>query len=177
MLPNLSLKSISAQGVVSSDIWLEHFHKTDYIAKGTFSRSLALNPKQGISEELNSLFVSVKELIQRLNDDRIKFKKLREEADEKNKKLKDLIKKINDHNKKLNDPDKKYCEICDIYIHRASMSKDLKSKKHLNNEDQTNIMNQPTTSNEDIRNNPKSLKELARDKIELDYKELNKEIT
>ena len=93
-----------------------------------------------------------------------------------------MIKKINDHNEKLNELDKKYCEICDIHINRASMSKHLKSKKRLNklqnnNEDQTNIMNQPTTSNEDIRNNPKSLKELARDKIKLDNKELNKEIT
>ena len=35
-----------------------------------------------------------KELIKRLNDDKIKLKKLREEADEKNKLLKDLIKKI-----------------------------------------------------------------------------------
>ena len=65
-----------------------------------------------------------KELIKRLNDDRIKLKKLRGEADEKNKLLKDLIKKISD-------PNKKYCERCNIIIHRASFAKHLKSKKHL----------------------------------------------
>ena len=83
-----------------------------------------------------------KEIIKRLNEDKIKLKKLRQEADEKNKLLKDLI-------KKLNDPNKKYCEICDVIIHRASMSKHLKSKKHLNklqynNEDQIDIVNEPS---------------------------------
>ena len=109
-----------------------------------------------------------KELIKRLNDDRIKLKKLREEADEKNKLLKDLIKKIND-------PNKKYCEKCNIIIHRASFAKHLKSKKHL--QDKKDILIQPSTSKEDIKNNPKSLKELARDKIKLDDKELNKELS
>ena len=42
-----------------------------------------------------------------------------------NKLLKDLI-------KNLNDPNKKYCEKCDIIIHRASYAKHLRSKKHLN---------------------------------------------
>ena len=83
--------------------------------------------------------------------------------------------------KKINDPDKKYCEICDIHIHRASMSKHLKSKKHLNklqnnNENQGNITNKPSSSKEDKNFNPKSLKELARDKIKLNDRELNKEI-
>ena len=78
-----------------------------------------------------------KELIKRLNEDKIKLKVIRDEVNEKNKLIKDLI-------KKLNDPNKKYCEICDIHIHRASMSKHLKSKKHLNklqnnNENQGNI--------------------------------------
>ena len=81
--------------------------------------------------------------------------------------LKDLIKKIND-------PNKKYCEKCNIIIHRASYAKHLKSKKHL--QDQKDILIQPTTSKEDIVNNPKSLKELARDKIKLNNRELNKEI-
>ena len=46
-----------------------------------------------------------------------------------------------------------------------------------NNEDQGNISNKPSSSKENINFNPKSLKELARDKIKLDNKELNKEIT
>ena len=30
------------------------------------------------------------------------------------------------------DPNQRYCEICDIQIHRASLAKHLKSKKHIN---------------------------------------------
>ena len=77
---------------------------------------------------------------------------------------------------------KRYCEICDIKIHRASLAKHLKSKKHMdklsdNNEHQKDIVNQPSTSKtENTKNSSKSLKELARDKIKLDNKELNKEI-
>ena len=111
-----------------------------------------------------------KELIKRLNDDRIKFKILREEADEKNKIIKDLIKKISD-------PNKKYCERCNIIIHRASYAKHLKSKKHLNLQPNIeNILQQPTTSKVEKINNPKSLKELARNEIKLNDRELNKEI-
>ena len=73
-----------------------------------------------------------KELIKRLNDDKIKLKKIREEADVENKLLKDLI-------KKLNDPNKKYCEKCEILIHRASFAKHLRSKKHYE------LIFQPTT--------------------------------
>ena len=66
-------------------------------------------------------------------------------------------------------------------VHRASMSKHLKSKKHMNklsnkNDDQKNIADKPSTSKEDIKNIPKSLKELARDKINLKDKDLNKQI-
>ena len=80
------------------------------------------------------------------------------------------------------DPNQRYCEICNIQSHRASMSKHLKSKKHMNklqynNEDQRDIINLSSNSKEDVKNNPKSLKELARDKIKLDNKELNKELT
>ena len=109
-------------------------------------------------------------MIIKLNDDKIKLKKLRLEADEQNKLLKDII-------KKLNDPNKRYCERCNIIIHRASYAKHLKSKKHLQDQtkgplDQKDFINQPSTS----KYNPKSLKELARDKIKLDNKDLNKEI-
>ena len=107
-----------------------------------------------------------KELIKRLNEDRIKLKKLILIQNEKNKVLKDLI-------KKLNDPNKRYCEKCDIIIHRASFAKHLRSKKHLNL--QPNIVDtliQPTTSRK--LNNPLSLKEIARDNITLNNRELNK---
>ena len=77
--------------------------------------------------------------------------------------------------KKINDPNKKYCEKCNIIIHRASFAKLLKSKKHF--QDKKDILIQPSTSNKFIKNNPKSLKELARDKIKLDNKELNKELS
>ena len=65
-----------------------------------------------------------KELIKRLNEDKIKLKKLILIQDEENKVLKDLIKKIND-------PNKRYCEKCEIIIHRASFAKHLRSKKQL----------------------------------------------
>ena len=73
---------------------------------------------------------------------------------------------------------KKYCERCNIIIHRASYAKHLKSKKHLNNnENQENIINKPSSSKENKNFNPKSLKEIARDKIKLSNKDLDKEIT
>ena len=76
------------------------------------------------------------------------------------------------------DPNKRYCEKCDIIIHRASFAKHLRSKKHLNKlqNDNENRVLQPTTSRENTAINPKSLKELARDNIKLTDKELNKEI-
>ena len=58
----------------------------------------------------------------------------------------------------------------------------LKSKKHINklsinNIDQKDIVDQPSTSKtENIKNNPKSLKELAREEVKLDNKQLNKEL-
>ena len=61
-------------------------------------------------------------------------------------------------------------------IHRGSLAKHLKSKKHINklsnkNEDQPSI-----SKTENIKNNPESLKKLARDKIDLNNKDLNKEM-
>ena len=136
-----------------------------------------------------------KELIKRLNDDKIKLKKLKEKANEENKLLKNLIieihqKRIDRKNKIIEedidisnlfdyDPNQRYCDVCNIKIHRASMAKHLKSKKHLNNkEDQTFGLDQET---EDLSNhqstsksNPKSLRELAGDKIKLNNRELNK---
>ena len=37
-----------------------------------------------------------------------------------------------DTNQRIDDPNKRYCEKCDIIIHRASFAKHLRSKKHLN---------------------------------------------
>ena len=117
---------------------------------------------------------------------------------DKNKLLKDLIvennqKRKNRKNKIITEyfdisnlfeynPDQKYCEICDIQIHRSSLAKHLKSKKHINklssnNEDQKDIVNKPSTSKtEIIKNSPKSLKELAKDQVKLDNKELAKKV-
>ena len=83
-----------------------------------------------------------KELIKRLNEDKIKLKKLRQEADDKNKLLKNLVREINqkrlDRKNKIieedidlsnlfdYDPNRRYCEICNIQIHRASIIKTLK---------------------------------------------------
>ena len=60
---------------------------------------------------------------------------------------------------------KNFVERCNNIIHRASYAKHSKSKNHL--QDQRDILLQPTTSEEEKINNPKSLKELATDKIKL----------
>ena len=77
------------------------------------------------------------------------------------------------------------CEICNVDIHRASMQKHLRSKKHLENikrnemiipewlfkEDRTPIKKQ-------IKKvyNPKTLKQIARQNIKMNDKELDKEL-
>ena len=75
------------------------------------------------------------------------------------------------------------CENCNVNVHRASFVKHLRSKKHLENIKQ-NEMNIPewlfkqeqTPVKKKIRKvyNPKTLKQLATEKINLDYKELDK---
>ena len=74
------------------------------------------------------------------------------------------------------------CEICSVDVHRASDVKHLRSKTHLENMKQ-NEMNIPEwLFKEPIENkikklyNPKPLGQLARDKIELDDEQLNKEL-
>ena len=74
------------------------------------------------------------------------------------------------------------CEVCNIDIHRASYVKHMRSKKHLENIKQ-NEMNIPEWSiQEPVENknnktyNPKSLKQLARNIIKLDDKQLNKKV-
>ena len=76
----------------------------------------------------------------------------------------------------------KKCEICNIDIHRASYNKHLKSKKHLENITQNEMIIPEWLFRESIENkieklyNPKSLKELARNNIKLDDRQLNKEL-
>ena len=70
------------------------------------------------------------------------------------------------------------CEICNIDVHKASYAKYLKGKKHLENE----IIIPEWLFHEPIENeiekiyNPKPLKQLARDNIKLEDKQLNKEL-
>ena len=75
------------------------------------------------------------------------------------------------------------CEICNVNVHRASYVKHLRSKTHLKNMEQ-NEMNIPELLfKEPVENkfkkiyNPKSLKQLARNNIKLDDKQLNKELS
>ena len=75
------------------------------------------------------------------------------------------------------------CEVCNINIHRASFAKHLRSKKHLENIEQNEKIIPEWFFKEEkapIRKkiqkvyNPKTLKQLAREKIKLDDKELVK---
>ena len=74
------------------------------------------------------------------------------------------------------------CEICNVDVHRASYNKHLRSKKHLENIKQNEMIIPEWLFRETIENkikklyNPKSLKQLSRNKINLDDKQLNKEL-
>ena len=74
------------------------------------------------------------------------------------------------------------CEICNVEIHRASFVKHMKSKKHLENMKQNEMIIPEWLFQEPVENkikkiyNPKSLKQLARNNIKLDDKQLNKEL-
>ena len=74
------------------------------------------------------------------------------------------------------------CEICNIDVHRASYVKHLRSKKHLEKIKQNEMIIPESLFQEPIENeigkiyNPKSLKQIARDNIRLDDKQLNKEL-
>ena len=76
----------------------------------------------------------------------------------------------------------KKCEFCNVNIHRASYNKHLKSKKHIENITQNEMIIPEWLFREPIENkikkiyNPKSLKEIARNNIILDDKQLNKEL-
>ena len=75
------------------------------------------------------------------------------------------------------------CEICNVNVHRASMQKHLRSKKHLENMIQNEMIipewffkeeKSPIKKKIQKVYNPKTLKQLAREKIKLDDKELAK---
>ena len=73
------------------------------------------------------------------------------------------------------------CDICNVDVHRASYWKHLRSKKHLENMKQNEMIIPDWLFQEPVENkinkiyNPKSLKQLARNNIRLDDKQLNKE--
>ena len=75
------------------------------------------------------------------------------------------------------------CDICNVDVHRASMQKHLRSKKHLENMKQNEMIipewffkEEKTPIKKKIQKvyNPRTLKHLAREKIKLDDKELAK---
>ena len=74
------------------------------------------------------------------------------------------------------------CEICNIDVHRASYVKPLRSRKHSKNEKQYEMIIPEWLFQEPIENklkiiyNPKHLKQIARDNIKSDDKQLNKEL-
>ena len=74
------------------------------------------------------------------------------------------------------------CDICNVDVHRASYIKHLRSKKHIENIKQSEMILQEWLFQEPIENkinkiyNPKPLRQLARDNIRLDDKQLNKEL-
>ena len=75
------------------------------------------------------------------------------------------------------------CDVCNVNVHRASMQKHSRSKKHLENMIQNEMIipewffrEEKSPSKKKIQKvyNPKTLKQLAREKIKLDDKELAK---
>ena len=74
------------------------------------------------------------------------------------------------------------CEIYKVDVHRASVQKLLRSKKHINNLKQNEMIIPESLFQEPVENkvngkfNPKSLKQLARNNINLDGKQLKKEL-
>ena len=74
------------------------------------------------------------------------------------------------------------CEICNVDVHRASYNKHLRSKKHIENMKQDEMIIPEWLFQETVENkvkkiyNLRSLKQLARNNIRLDDKQLNKEL-
>ena len=74
------------------------------------------------------------------------------------------------------------CEICNVDVHRSSYIKHLRSKKHIENMKKNEMIIPDWLFQEPIENkikkiyNPQSIKQLARNNIKLDDKQLNKEL-
>ena len=74
------------------------------------------------------------------------------------------------------------CEDCNADVHRASYNKHLRSKKHIENTKQNEMIIPEWLFQEPVENkinkiyNPRSLKQLARDNTRLDDKQLNEEL-
>ena len=75
------------------------------------------------------------------------------------------------------------CDICNVNVHRASFAKHLRSKKHLENGEKNEMIipdwffkeeKSPIKKKIQKVYNPKTLKQLAREKIKLDDKQLAK---
>ena len=75
------------------------------------------------------------------------------------------------------------CEICNVDVHRASFAKHLRSKKHLENIEQNGMIipewffkeeKSPIKKKIQKVYNPKTLKQIAREKIKLDDREFAK---
>ena len=74
------------------------------------------------------------------------------------------------------------CEVCNVDVHRASYIKHLRSKKHIENIQQNEMIIPEWLFQEPVENkikkiyNPKPLRQLARDNIRLDDRQLKKEL-
>ena len=77
------------------------------------------------------------------------------------------------------------CEICNVNVHRASSVKHLRSKKHLENIEQNEMITPewlfkeeqtPNKKKTQKVYNPKTLKQIARENIKMNDKKLDKEI-
>ena len=74
------------------------------------------------------------------------------------------------------------CDICNIDVHRASYVKHLRSKKHIENIKQNEMIIPEWLFQEPVENkinklhNPRSLKQIARDNIIIDDKKFNKKL-
>ena len=151
------------------------------------TKKMSRNRKRRIARKLN---IS--------SDMKLLLNKIKSEKKKKNRdldKIKELeirlvkIKYVNNPNKlkdalielgiKMNT---RRCDICNINIHRASSNKHLRSKKHLENIKQNEMIIPEWLFKEPVENkiekiyNPKSLKQISRNKINLDDKQLNKEL-
>ena len=77
------------------------------------------------------------------------------------------------------------CDVCIVDVHRASMQKHVSSQKHLENEKQNQMIipewlykGKQTPNKNKFKKvyNPKTLKQIARENIKMNDKDLDKEI-